>query len=82
MPLFDLVNEQTEAVRLPLHAVTLTAAARVNTPLIAILHWHGFQRETPLALPRVELPRRPVPADPPHPDALKHFVTHALSSAP
>ncbi|WP_175920836.1 diguanylate cyclase [Burkholderia latens] len=61
MDLFDIVNEQMEAVRLPLYAVTVTAAARVNTPLIAILHWHGFLRETPLALPGVELPRRPVP---------------------
>ncbi|WP_269504484.1 diguanylate cyclase [Burkholderia sp. IMCC1007] len=61
MDLFDIVNEQMEAVRLPLYAVTVTAAARVNTPLIAILHWHGFLRETPLALPRVDLRRRPVP---------------------
>ena len=61
MDLFDIVNEQIEAVRLPLYAVTVTAAARVNTPLLAILHWHGFLRETPLALPGIELPRRPVP---------------------
>lgn len=61
MDFFDFVNEQMEAVRLPLYAVTVTAAARVNTPLIAILHWHGFLRETPLALPGVALPRRPVP---------------------
>ncbi|HDR8857838.1 diguanylate cyclase [Burkholderia territorii] len=61
MDLFDFVNEQMEAVRLPLYAVTVTAAARANTPLIAILHWHGFLRETPLALPGVALPRRPVP---------------------
>jgi hypothetical protein len=33
----------------------------VNTPLLAILHWHGFRRATPLVLPGVDIPPRPVP---------------------
>ncbi|KVV44114.1 diguanylate cyclase [Burkholderia ubonensis] len=61
MDLFDRLQEQIESVRMPLFAVTVTAAAQVNTPLFAILHWHGFRRATPLILPGVEIPPRPVP---------------------
>jgi len=61
MDLFDTLEGQIKSVRLPLFAVTVTAAARVNTPLIAILHWHGFRRATPLVLPGVDIPPRPVP---------------------
>ncbi|KVG80189.1 diguanylate cyclase [Burkholderia ubonensis] len=61
MDLFDRLQEQIESVRMPLFAVTVTAAAQVNTPLFAILHWHGFRRTTPLILPGVEIPPRPVP---------------------
>jgi hypothetical protein len=61
MELFDRLEEQIDSVRLPLFAVTVTAAAKVNTPLFAILHWHGFARVTPLVLPGVEIPPRPVP---------------------
>ncbi|MEX3920155.1 diguanylate cyclase [Paraburkholderia sp. BR10872] len=61
MDLFDRLREQAESVRLPLFAVTVSAAAQVNTPLVAILHWHGFRRATPLVLPGVEIPARPVP---------------------
>ncbi|MEX3948977.1 diguanylate cyclase [Paraburkholderia sp. EG287B] len=61
MDLFDRLREQAESVRLPLFAVTVSAAAQVNTPLVAILHWHGFRRATPLMLPGVEIPARPVP---------------------
>ena len=43
MDLFDTLHEQVKSVRLPLFAVTVTAAAQVNTPLVAILHWHGFR---------------------------------------
>ncbi|MGF6980686.1 hypothetical protein QFZ99_000162 [Paraburkholderia atlantica] len=61
MELFDRLQEQIDTVRLPLFAVTVTAVAQVNTPLFAILHWHGFRRATPLVLPGIEIPRRPVP---------------------
>ncbi|MFX7052496.1 hypothetical protein ABTH91_20905, partial [Acinetobacter baumannii] len=52
---------QMDAVRLPLVAVTVTAARRPNTPLVAILHWHGFRRASPLVLPGVDSPPRSVP---------------------
>jgi hypothetical protein len=61
MDLFDMLHEHVKSVRLPLFAVTVTAAAKVNTPLVAILHWHGFRRATPLVLPGVDIPPRPVP---------------------
>jgi hypothetical protein len=61
MDLFDTLHEQVKSVRLPLFAVTVTAAAQVNTPLVAILHWHGFRRATPLVLPGLDIPPRPVP---------------------
>jgi hypothetical protein len=61
MVLFDTLQEQIDSVRLPLLAVTLTAAAQVNTPLLAILHWHAFRCATPLVRPGIEIPPRPVP---------------------
>jgi hypothetical protein len=61
MDLFDRLQKQMDSVRLPLFAVTVTAVAQVNTPLLAILHWHGFRRATPLVLPGVDIPPRPVP---------------------
>ncbi|CAG9229652.1 Diguanylate cyclase [Paraburkholderia sabiae] len=61
MDLFDTLHDQIKSVRLPLFAVTVTVAAQVNTPLVAILHWHGFRRATPLVLPGVDIPPRPVP---------------------
>lgn len=61
MDLFDTLHEQMDTVKLPLYAVTVTAVARVNTPLVAILHWHGFRRATPLVLPGIDIPSRPVP---------------------
>lgn len=61
MDLLERRQAQIDSVRLPLFAVTVTAAAHVNTPLIAILHWHGFRRMTPLMLPGVEIPPWPVP---------------------
>ncbi|CAB4052492.1 hypothetical protein LMG9964_06182 [Paraburkholderia phenoliruptrix] len=64
MVLFDTLREQMDSVRLPLLAVTITAAAQVNTPLFLILHWHAFRRATPLVLPDVDIPPRPVPARP------------------
>jgi hypothetical protein len=42
MEVFDRIAEQIAAVRLPLFAVTLTALPRANTPVLLILHWHGF----------------------------------------
>jgi hypothetical protein len=43
MNVYDRVSGQLEAVRLPLFAVTLTAVPRANTPVLLMLHWHGFR---------------------------------------
>ena len=51
MKIFDRVVGQIEAVGLPLFAVTLTALPRADTPVLLMLHWHGFGRETPGGVP-------------------------------
>jgi hypothetical protein len=43
MNVFDRISGQLDAVRLPLFAVTLTAVPRANTPVLLMLHWHGFR---------------------------------------
>jgi hypothetical protein len=45
MDVFRTVAAQIEAVRLPLFTVTLTAVPRGRTPLLLMLHWHGFRTE-------------------------------------
>lgn len=45
MDVFRTVAAQVEAVRLPLFSVTLTAVPRGRTPLLLMLHWHGFRTE-------------------------------------
>lgn len=49
MDVFDRIAEQLEALALPLFAVTLTALPRTNTPVLLMLHWHGFRPEVDLA---------------------------------
>ena len=39
------IRAQIDAVRLPLYAVTVTAVRRPDTPLLLMLHWHGFRRD-------------------------------------
>jgi hypothetical protein len=60
MDLFETITAHQGAMRLPLYAVTMTAAARVDTPFFLMLHWHGFRRETPVRVPGVAVPARPV----------------------
>ena len=60
MEIFDAIATQMTAVRLPLYAVSASAAHNVHSPLYLFLHWHGFQRATPLQLPGVPIPARPV----------------------
>jgi hypothetical protein len=60
MDVFNTIAGQIDAVRLPLFAVTLTAIPRANTPVLLMLHWHGFRREDrPAATTRESL--SPVP---------------------
>lgn len=61
MNILETVADQSDAMRLPLYAVTVTAVAREQAPALLSLHWHGFFRQTPLRLPGVPLPARPVP---------------------
>ena len=45
MDILTSIQAQVDAVRLPLYAVTVTAARRKDTPVLLMLHWHGFCRE-------------------------------------
>ncbi len=45
MDVFKMINDQVDAIAIPLFAVTLTAIPRINTPLLLMLHWHGFKRQ-------------------------------------
>ena len=60
MDIFDTINTQATAMRLPLYAVTLSAVARKRTPALLILHWHGFHRAAALRIPGVPIPPRSV----------------------
>lgn len=56
MQVFDKVVGQVQSVGLPVVAVSLTAVPRANTPVLLMVHWHGFAR--PQA-PRVGQPHAP-----------------------
>ena len=60
MNLFETVAAHAAAMRLPLYAVTVTSVVRRADAALLSLHWHGFFRPTPLKMPGVELPPRPV----------------------
>src|SRR5690606_14852157 len=61
MHILDKITDQISAVGLPLYAVTLTAVPRQDTPLLLMLHWHGFRRELVVNLPGVKARLHPVP---------------------
>lgn len=42
MQVFDKVVEQVQSVGLPIVVVSLTAIPRANTPVLLMVHWHGF----------------------------------------
>ncbi|MBV8635895.1 MAG: diguanylate cyclase, partial [Burkholderiaceae bacterium] len=44
MELLEKLSSQIAGVGLPLLAVSLTALPRVNTPVMLMLHWHGFRK--------------------------------------
>ncbi|GAA5171344.1 hypothetical protein [Viridibacterium curvum] len=48
MRIFDILSGQIQSVGLPLFAVSLAAIPRAETPLLLLMHWHGFRREGPL----------------------------------
>ncbi|HZV60882.1 MAG TPA: diguanylate cyclase [Methylophilaceae bacterium] len=61
MQILDKITDQISSVGLPLYAVTLTAIPRYDTPLLLMLHWHGFRRELVVNLPGVYTDLQPVP---------------------
>lgn len=62
MEVFDRIAEQIDAVGLPLFAVTMTALPRANTPVLLVMHWHGFRADPdPRAQPPAAVERTPVP---------------------
>jgi hypothetical protein len=44
MQVFDKVADQVQSMGLPVVAVSLTAVPRANTPVLLIVHWHGFAK--------------------------------------
>ena len=44
MQLVDKFAGQVQAMGLPVVAVSLTAVPRVNTPVLLVVHWHGFAK--------------------------------------
>lgn len=52
MQVFDKVSNQIQAMGLPVVAVSLTAVPRANTPVLLIVHWHGFAKRPAQARPK------------------------------
>ena len=44
MEIFDTIATHSAAQQLPLYAVTATAIQKSDTPIVVMLHWHGFTR--------------------------------------
>lgn len=40
--ILEVIRQQVEALRTPLAAVTLSTLPRKSSPLLLLLHWHGF----------------------------------------
>lgn len=57
MQVFERLVGQVQSVGLPVVAVSLTAIPRANTPVLLMVHWHGFARR---GVPRS------APAEAPH----------------
>lgn len=49
MEVLEKIQDQIQVVRRPVFAVTLTAAACRNTPVLLTVHWHGFAKPSPVA---------------------------------
>lgn len=44
MDIFETIATHAAALRLPLYAVTTTAIQKYDTPVMVIMHWHGFRK--------------------------------------
>lgn len=45
MDILTSIQAQIDVVRLPLYAVSVSAVRSPDTPLLLLLHWHGFRPE-------------------------------------
>lgn len=61
MNLFETISHQINFVHFPLFAVGLTALPVPNTPLLLMLHWHGFLNESPKTQTSLEPTGKTVP---------------------
>jgi hypothetical protein len=61
MNILQIINAQMAMMDMPLYAVTLTAVPRADTPLLLMLHWHGFRRDEAPGLPASMAPMHAVP---------------------
>lgn len=62
MDLHSTLKSRVAGSDLPLAAVSVTATARPDTPLLLMLHWHGFEPNSGLDLHTLHVPARPRPA--------------------
>ncbi len=53
MNILQIISEQMQVMKLPLYAVTVAATPRPDTPLLLILHWHGFLKHKVANLPNL-----------------------------
>jgi len=44
--IFDVIQQQLDALRRPLTAVVLSTLPRKDSPVLLLLHWHGFAPES------------------------------------
>jgi hypothetical protein len=44
MDILETITTHAMALRLPLYAVTVSATRKADTPIMLIMHWHGFRR--------------------------------------
>ena len=54
MDVLEQIRDQMSAVKLPLYAVTMTAVPCPDTPILLMLHWHGFRRDFLYESPEAE----------------------------
>jgi len=52
MELLERIRDQITSVKLPLFAITVTAIPRPDTPMLLMLHWHGFRHEVLIDTPQ------------------------------
>lgn len=60
MNVFETIAAQAAAMKLPIYAVTAATVPRRDAPILLIIHWHGFARETPLRRDELPLPPRSI----------------------